>query len=132
MFLSDLNEGAVTYFDIHKMMPHPINPCVIELTGQQLKDIYLLSLNESWPNLELKGLGFRGAVMGKMITHQFKVVNQSLFVQDKLIDPTESVRLATLDMFTFGFFYPLFKDVPKTYFMPEFIRDVIIEYGQKH
>jgi len=132
LFLSDLKEGAVTYFDIHKMMPHPINPCVIELTGQQLKDIYLLSLNESWPNLELKGLGFRGAVMGKMITHQFKVVNQSLFVQDKLIDPTESVRLATLDMFTFGFFYPLFKDVPKTYFMPEFIRDVIIEYGQKH
>lgn len=132
LFLSDLKEGPVTYFDIHKMMPHPINPCVIELTGQQLKDIYLLSLNESWPNLELKGLGFRGAVMGKMITHQFKVVNQSLFVQDKLIDPTESVRLATLDMFTFGFFYPTFQDLPKTYFMPEFIRDVIIEHGQKH
>ncbi|MFC6039483.1 bifunctional metallophosphatase/5'-nucleotidase [Paenisporosarcina macmurdoensis] len=132
LFLTDLNAGKVTHFDIHQMMPHPINPCVIELTGQQLVDIYYLSLNESWPNLELKGLGFRGAVMGKMITHQFNVVNEELFVKGKLIHATDTVRLATLDMFTFGYFYPTFQDLPKTYFMPEFIRDVIIGYGQKH
>ena len=131
LFLSDLNKGEVTYFDIHKMMPHPINPCVIELTGHELTDIYFLSLNESWPNLELKGLGFRGAVMGKMITHQFTVVDQALYVQGKLIDPEQTVRLATLDMFTFGYFYPTFQDLPKTYFMPEFVRDVLIQYGQK-
>jgi 5'-nucleotidase len=132
LFLSDLPAGSVTRFDVHKMLPHPINPCVIELTGQELIDIYLLSLNESWPNLELKGLGFRGAVMGKMITHQFTVVGQSLYVQNKIIDPKQTVRLATLDMFTFGYFYPTFKDLRKTYYMSEFVRDVLIEYGQKH
>ncbi|QBP40537.1 bifunctional metallophosphatase/5'-nucleotidase [Paenisporosarcina antarctica] len=131
LFLSDLKEQEVSYFDIHKMMPHPINPCVIELTGEELKDIYLLSLNESWPNLEIKGLGFRGVVMGKMITHQFTVVDQVLFVQNRRIEPTEIVRLATIDMFTFGYFYPKFKESPKTYFMSDFIRDVLIVYGQK-
>lgn len=131
LFLSDLKEQEVSYFDIHKMMPHPINPCVIELTGEELKDIYLLSLNESWPYLEIKGLGFRGVVMGKMITHQFTVVDQVLFVKNRRIEPTEIVRLATIDMFTFGYFYPTFKELPKTYFMSDFIRDVLIGYGQK-
>jgi len=131
IFLSDLKNGEVSYYDIHNMMPHPINPCIIELSGAELAEIYRLSLNESWPNLEIKGLGFRGVVMGKMISHQFEVVNNELFVHNKRIEQTEKVRLATLDMFTFGYFYPSFKELPKTYFMPEFIRDVLIEYGQK-
>ena len=131
LFLTDLKADKVSYFDIHKMMPHPINPCVIELSGAELKELFFLSLNESWPNLEIKGLGFRGVVMGKMITHQFSVVNQELFIQDKRIGSTDRVRLATLDMFTFGYFYPSLKELPKSYFMPEFIRDVLIGFGQK-
>lgn len=132
LFLTDLHRGEISHFDIHQMMPHPINPCVIELTGEQLKDIYNLSLNESWPNLEIKGLGFRGVVMGKMITHQFKVVEDDLFIRGRLIEPTVKVRLATLDMFTFGYFFPAFKELSKTYYMPEFIRDILIAYGQKN
>lgn len=131
IFLCDLKAGEVSHYNIHEMMPHPINPCVIELSGAQLYDIYLLSLNESWPNLEIKGLGFRGVVMGKMITHLFKVEDERLFVKNNRIEPTEIVRLATLDMFTFGYFFPTLKELPKTYFMPEFIRDVLIGYGQK-
>jgi len=131
IFLTDLKSGEVSHFDIHNMMPHPINPCVIEISGALLKEIYLLSLNESWPTLEIKGLGFRGVVMGKMITHGFNVVNHVLFVQNKRVEPTDIIRLATLDMFTFGYFYPIFKDLPTTYFMPEFVRDVLIGYGQK-
>ncbi|WP_019413384.1 bifunctional UDP-sugar hydrolase/5'-nucleotidase [Paenisporosarcina sp. TG20] len=131
LFLTDLNAEAVTYFDIHKMLPHPINPCVIELTGKELKEIYMLSQNEDWPNLEIKGLGFRGVVIGKIITHQFQVIDQVLFVQSKRIEPFEIVRLATVDMFTFGHFYPTFKELSKTYFMSEFIRDVVVGYGQK-
>ncbi|MGB3261157.1 bifunctional metallophosphatase/5'-nucleotidase [Paenisporosarcina sp.] len=132
LFLTDLHKGEVSHFDIHQLMPHPINPCVIELTGEELKEIYQLSLNESWPNLELKGLGFRGVVMGKMITHHFKVVDESLIVHGRYINPTDRVRLATLDMFTFGYFFPAFKVLPKTYYMPEFIRDVLIAYGQNN
>lgn len=132
LFLTDIPSGSVTYFDIHQMMPHPINPCVIELTGQELKEIYFLSLNESWPNLEIKGLGFRGVVMGKMMTHHFSVIDGGLIVQGRPVQPNEIIRLATLDMFTFGYFFPQFKDLAKTYFMPEFIRDVLINYAQKH
>ncbi len=131
LFLTDLKADDVTFYDIHQMMPHPINPCVIELTGEELKNIYLLSLTDSWPNLEIKGLGFRGVVMGKMITHQFLVINDVLFIGNRQIEPSAIIRLATLDMFTFGYFFPTFKEASKTYFMPEFIRDVLVDFGQK-
>ena len=29
----------VTKFDLHKICPHPINPCVVELTGAELKEV---------------------------------------------------------------------------------------------
>ena len=67
IFLDDLPNGDVTAFDIHRMLPHPINVCVVELTGAELKEAYIQSLNPDWPNIEIKGLGFRGVVMGKII-----------------------------------------------------------------
>ena len=38
--------------------------------------------------------------------------------------------LATLDMFTFGYFFPSLKFAQKQYFMPEMIRDIVKWYGQ--
>ena len=41
-------------------------------------------------------------------------------------------KLATLDMFTFGFFYPLLKEAKKEYIMPEMLRDILGWYGKKY
>ena len=128
IFVKGLPEGKATRYDFHQMLPHPINPCLIELTGAELKEIYVQSQNSDWPQLELKGLGFRGVVFGKMIHvdmslegHQFYIGGQKA-VHDKIY------RLITLDMFTFGYFFPVLKRAPKTYFMPEFLRDVFSSF----
>jgi len=130
LFLRDLPKGWISSYEVHQMLPHPINPCVIELKADELIDLYNQSLNEDWPNLELKGLGFRGSIMGKMIAHKIRVENNRLFINNELVQKDKNIRLATLDMFTFGYFFPSLKEADKTYFMPDFIRDVFIWYGK--
>ncbi len=66
-FLGSLDKGWVTKEDLHSLLPHPINPCIITLDGAELKEVYELSLTKEWPHIEIKGLGFRGTLMGAMI-----------------------------------------------------------------
>lgn len=128
LFMEDMPLGEITRYDFHRMLPHPINPCMIELTGAELKEIYLQSMNSEWPQLELKGLGFRGVVFGKMIRTGMDMHNHQLYINGRLADSDRVYKLITLDMFTFGYFFPEFKRSPKTYFMPEFVRDVFSDY----
>ena len=130
LFLHDLPSGWVSSYDVHQCLPHPINPCVIEMNGNELIDIYKQSLNQDWPNLEVKGLGFRGTVMGKMIAHNMKIEDNKVYINNIEIQHDKIIRLATLDMFTFGYFFPSFKETKKAYYMPDFIRDVLIWYGR--
>lgn len=133
IFLGSLDEGWVTRRDLHSLLPHPINLCTIALDGAQLLEIFEQSLTEEWPKLEIKGLGFRGTVMGAMI-HERLFLNRhgQLFAGNREVVAGEIYTLVTLDMFTFGFFYPLLKEVEKKYYMPELIRDVLGKYGQSY
>lgn len=133
IFLGSLDEGWVTKNDLHSLLPHPINPSVIRLTGTELREVYEQSLNEEWPAIEIRGLGFRGTIMGAMI-HERLYENKygQLFAGNREVKPSEIYTLATLDMFTFGYFFPALKDAPKEYYMPEFIRDVFAWYGRKY
>ncbi len=132
IFLDQLKKGTITNYDIHKILPHPINICVIELSGKELKEVYLQAQNEQWPQLELKGLGFRGSIFGKMLTYQFSMNKQrELLVNDEVVELERYYKLATLDMFTFGYFFPNFKYAKKKYYLPLFLRDILIEYSKK-
>jgi len=132
IFLDQLKKGEITNFDIHKILPHPINICVIELSGKELKEVYLQAQNEQWPNLELKGLGFRGSIFGKLLTYQFSMnKHRELIIKDEVVELDRNYKLATLDMFTFGYFFPNFKYAKKKYYLPLFLRDILIEYGKK-
>ena len=128
LFMEDMPLGETTRYDFHKMLPHPINLCMIELNGAELKEIYLQSLNADWPNIELKGMGFRGAVFGNMIRINFSLVNHELHIGGRRALHDKTYQLITLDMFTFGYFFPELKRAPKTYFMPEFLRDVFSQF----
>jgi len=128
LFMEGMPLGEITRYDFHKMLPHPINPCLIRLTGAELKEIYLQSLNAEWPHIELKGMGFRGAVFGNIIRVNLEMENHQLFIGGKPAEHDETYQLITLDMFTFGYFFPSLKRAPKKYFMPEFLRDVFSQY----
>ncbi|MFD4492165.1 bifunctional metallophosphatase/5'-nucleotidase [Lysinibacillus fusiformis] len=131
IFLDVLPKGNVTALDVHRIFPHPINLCTIELSVTEIKEIYMQSKNEEWPYIELKGLGFRGVIFGKMLTYGFSMNdNRQLLMNGKLADNNQIYKLVTLDLFTFGYFYPSFKYAKKQYILPEFLRNIMIDYGQ--
>ncbi len=132
IFLGSLEKGWVTKRMVHALLPHPINPCTVTLDGTELLEVHRLSGNESWPEMEIKGLGFRGTFMGKMIFERlFTKSDGELYAGNRKVIAGESYTLATLDMFTFGFFFPSLKYALKEYHMPELIRDVFSWYGMK-
>ncbi|WP_102694205.1 bifunctional metallophosphatase/5'-nucleotidase [Rummeliibacillus pycnus] len=132
IFLRDLPKGKVTAYDVHQCLPHPINACVITLTGKELKEVLKIAEQSlDWPRTELKGLGFRGVVLGKILTYGCSInSNGELIVNGKKALESQAYNLVTLDMFTFGYFFPQFKNLSKTYLLPQFLRDILISYGQ--
>ncbi|CAM5329252.1 Bifunctional metallophosphatase/5'-nucleotidase OS=Lysinibacillus sphaericus OX=1421 GN=LS41612_05230 PE=3 SV=1 [Lysinibacillus sphaericus] len=81
--------------------------------------------------MELKGLGFRGVVFGKMLTYGFAMNEErQLLINGKIADNERTYKLVTLDLFTFGYFYPSFKYAKKKYILPDFLRNIMLDYGQ--
>ncbi|MEG0259557.1 MAG: bifunctional UDP-sugar hydrolase/5'-nucleotidase [Lysinibacillus sp.] len=133
IFLDSIPKGNVTAYDLHKIFPHPINLCVMELSVAQLKEIVQQSKNEEWPRIELKGLGFRGVIFGKMLLYRFSINDKrQLLIDGELADAKRTYKLVTLDLFTFGYFYPMFKCAQKRYILPDFLRDIMVEFCREY
>jgi 5'-nucleotidase len=118
--------GEVTEYDLLSICPHPINPCVIELTGKELMSILKQTKDEALHHKQIKGLGFRGTVLGIFVYDQIITKGKTIFVAGKELELDQTYTLALPDMFTFGHF---FKDIlpkkEKKYFLPEFLRDIL-------
>ncbi|MFP7297379.1 bifunctional metallophosphatase/5'-nucleotidase [Neobacillus niacini] len=119
--------GSVTAYDLLTICPHPINPCKIELTGSELREVLLETRTEEWAQKHVVGLGFRGSVMGVSVYDRiaFKEDNRIL-INDIELELDKTYSLAVPDMFTFGhFFKDIFPNKKKEYFLPEFLRDLL-------
>ncbi|MFT8323485.1 MAG: bifunctional UDP-sugar hydrolase/5'-nucleotidase [Bacillus sp. (in: firmicutes)] len=132
LILNNLQAGVVSYFDLLSICPHPINPCKVVLTGAELKEIILDMKDNKWEHYHLKGLGFRGTLMGKIISHGItsettgKLV--TYYIDDKEMDAESKYTVAIPDMFTFGNFFPaIYRAKEKEYFLPEFMRNILAE-----
>ena len=136
VLLEGLPSGEVTKGDLHRVCPHPINPCAVKLKGSELKEIIAQALTDEMIELEIKGFGFRGKMMGIMVYDGIEVETQRLSdgkehpktvtVKGKPLDPKKTYDVATIDMFTFGRLYPsiaLAKE--KVYYLPEMLRDLL-------
>ncbi|MGP7816330.1 bifunctional metallophosphatase/5'-nucleotidase [Niallia sp. 01092] len=137
LILNDLQAGPVSYFDLLSICPHPINPCKVTLTGAELKEILLDLQDNKWEHFHLKGLGFRGKLMGKMISHGIKLETSgernTYFLEKKELHADEKYTVAIPDMFTFGNFFPaIYRAKEKKYFLPEFMRNILAEKLSHH
>lgn len=116
-----------TKYELHKMLPHPINPVKINLTGRELKEVINVSQQHEYKDEIVKGFGFRGDLFGMYVLHNIGYIQsqQRYFIGTDEIDNHKNYKLATLDMYTFGRFFPQFVQNEKEYFMPEFLRDLM-------
>ncbi|MCM3600697.1 bifunctional metallophosphatase/5'-nucleotidase [Robertmurraya korlensis] len=130
LILHDLPSEMVTEYDLLTICPHPINPTVVDLSGAEYQEVIRLALDEKWGNMVIKGLGFRGTFMGKMIFEGVEVKHGnnglSFYINGKKIERETRYQLAIPDMFTFGQLFPEIRRAEhKVFFFPEFMRDLL-------
>lgn len=130
MLLDGLKAGEVTQYDLLEICPHPINPCTVSLTGAELKEVLLQTRDEKWPHMQIKGLGFRGTVMGAILYDgiDFQVQHNvtTILINGSPLNPKKEYVLAIPDMFTFGRFFPeIYRAADKKYWLPEFLRNLL-------
>lgn len=127
LIVSGYEGNQFTHYELHKMLPHPINPVRIKLTGRELKEVINVSRQHEYRDEIIKGFGFRGDIFGMYVLHNIGFIQsqQRYFIGTEEIDNHKTYHLATLDMYTFGRFFPQFVQNEKEYFMPEFLRDLM-------
>ncbi len=139
LLMDQFPSGAVTYADLHRICPHPINPVVVKLRGDELIEVIRASFKKDFMELKLQGFGFRGEVIGRMqfsgleVTAKVQedgdeIVTEAVLSNGAAIDRNKSYLVATADIFTFGRLLPqVAKSEVKQYFLPEFLRDLLVE-----
>ncbi|MCP6558853.1 5'-nucleotidase C-terminal domain-containing protein, partial [Klebsiella pneumoniae] len=77
----------VTEYDVHQMLPHPINLVRIKITGRDLKQVILTAEEQAYMHEHAQGLGFRGDIFGGYILYQMGYIESEsrFFVQGEEI-----------------------------------------------
>jgi 2',3'-cyclic-nucleotide 2'-phosphodiesterase (5'-nucleotidase family) len=135
LLLEGLPSGVITKGHIHKICPHPINPCVVYLTGAELLTVINRADEKEMIHMQVKGFGFRGKVMGMMIydglsytkpNNQSPVLQENVWINGYPLELDRRYRIGTIDMFTFGHLYPTIHQVKeKEFYLPKFLRDLL-------
>lgn len=142
LILEDFNIGRVTFKDVHYKCPHPINISIVHLKGDELKEVIRVSLTEEFINLKVRGFGFRGEILGRMIFsgievktdfHEMGEYVKEITYLGKPLDNSKVYSVATADAFTFGNLLPgIARSKNKQLLLPDFIRNFLAETLKKH
>lgn len=136
--LSGLPRGKVTREKLLEICPAPINPCMMNLTGEHIWRAMEESLLESFIEKPIRGYGFRGKMLGVLCVDglhidfdpqraPYEKIVQA-WVNDEPLQKDRMYRVGSLDMFTFGQglgYVTMREGEDVQYFLPEFIRDVL-------
>lgn len=141
VLLGGLHAGPVSRYDIHHICPHPINPCKVVVTGAELLEMIRIGLTDDFRTYALKGFGFRGKLLGKLIfsnlSYRTKTVHDVREACDVRIgglplSMKKRYSVGTIDVFTFGTFLPPVVRAKQRFFLPETLRDLLAwRLGQK-
>ncbi|MFT9849031.1 bifunctional metallophosphatase/5'-nucleotidase [Aneurinibacillus sp. REN35] len=134
--LFSLPKGDITRKDLLAVCPHPINPCRMKLTGEQLLGVLEEALDASVIHKEVRGFGFRGKVIGWLGVDGADIYYdrtaavgkriRRVEIQGTMLQKDRIYTVGIIDMFTFGVVFPIFKQGTETmFYLPEFLRDVL-------
>lgn len=136
--LRSLDEGCITREIILELCPSPINPCRMKLRGSYIRQALEECVQNEFIQKPIKGFGFRGKVLGTLCLDGMEIrLDETgritdIYVGNSQLDNDQEYDVATIDMFTFGIGYlSLRQGQDIRYYLPEFIRDILIEELQK-
>ncbi len=134
--LGALSPGPISAGDLLDLCPSPINPCRLQLTGEQIVRALEESLLPEYQDKPIFGFGFRGKVLGSLAVDGMTVEYDpqaepyarivSVRIGESLLQPQRRYTVASIDMFTFGIGYlSIGQGTEAEFYLPEFIRDVL-------
>jgi 2',3'-cyclic-nucleotide 2'-phosphodiesterase (5'-nucleotidase family) len=119
ILLGSLPPAPVSAFDLHRLSPHPNNPCKVTMTGMGLQTFLDEVNTEQFEHLKVRGPGLRAKLLGRM--------HYAGLADHQPLELRRDYSVVLPDMFTFGPLFPAIKEMPKEYFMPELLRDLLFE-----
>ncbi|MDO5376091.1 MAG: bifunctional UDP-sugar hydrolase/5'-nucleotidase [Staphylococcus rostri] len=133
LMVKGYHDKVLTEYDIHQMLPHPINMVRAKVSGRTLKEIIITAREQTYMYERAQGLGFRGDIFGGYILYDAGYIASSnrYFVKGEEIDDDKTYLLGTIDMYTFGRYFPMLKGQKMDYLMPEFLRDIFKAHLQR-
>ena len=136
LLLAPLSKGKVSYRDLLRCLPHPIKPCAVSLSGEQLWRVLAQSIQPETVRRELRGFGFRGKVTGWMGIDGLQVWYEEgeqpritrIEVNGELLDKERSYRVGTVDMFMLNRLFPdLAEGEHVRFYLPEMLREILAQ-----
>jgi 2',3'-cyclic-nucleotide 2'-phosphodiesterase (5'-nucleotidase family) len=136
LLLAPLKNGRVSYRDLLHCVPHPINPCAVSITGEQLYKVLQQSIQPQTVNRELRGFGFRGKLTGWMGIDGLHVWYETgdsprisrVEVNGEALDAGRTYRVGTIDMFMFNRMFPeLAEGADVRFYLPEMLREILAQ-----
>ncbi|MEI7026153.1 bifunctional metallophosphatase/5'-nucleotidase [Paenibacillus sp. y28] len=140
--LDGLEAGPVTLERLLAICPHPINPCRMLVTGANLRRALEEALLPEFVALAIRGYGFRGKELGTLCVDGMTIRYDrsrppyerlvSVSVQGNPLQDELRYSVGSIDMFTFGQGYLSLKEgEEQQFYMPEFLRDVLLDQLQR-
>lgn len=134
--LGPLPEGNITSGMLHALCPSPINPCIVQLTGKDIRIALEQSLQAEYRNKIIYGYGFRGEMLGTLAVDGLNILYDprvmpydngiAIFAGGERLEDTRVYSVGTLDMFTFRTGYESLADGrDPVYLLPHFLRDLL-------
>ncbi len=135
--LDSLPSGTVTKQTLHAICPHPINPVILSMSGKDIRLTLEQSLLAEYKELEIRGFGFRGKILGSLAISGMKVIYdptkapfqkiKSIYMGEEVLVDEKVYEIATISMLTFGVGYSHIGNAKVLhYFLPEMLRDVLL------
>ncbi|WP_019912189.1 bifunctional metallophosphatase/5'-nucleotidase [Paenibacillus sp. HW567] len=134
--LGPLPEGNITSGMLHALCPSPVNACILNLRGKDIRTALAQSLTEEFYDKAIFGYGFRGKVLGSLAVDGLKILYDprvmpydngiAVFADGEPLDDNAIYQVGTLDMFTFRAGYESIANGSEAVFLlPNFLRDLL-------
>ncbi|MDT3425126.1 2',3'-cyclic-nucleotide 2'-phosphodiesterase (5'-nucleotidase family) [Paenibacillus forsythiae] len=134
--LGPLPMGEITAGMLHSLCPSPINPCVMRLSGNDIRTALKQSLAAEFREKVIYGYGFRGERLGGLAVDGIKILydphampydeNIAVFVDGQPLEDNREYSIGTIDMFTFRTGYESIGNGQDVLFLlPHFLRDLL-------
>src|SRR5699024_10164879 len=101
LIIKGISANQMQEFDIHQMLPHPVNAVRIRLNSMELKNIIIKSQKQEYLHEHAQGLGFRGDILGGYILYNLGLIESEsrYFINGEEIEDDKIYVLGTVDMY---------------------------------